>query len=119
MYAIPEKLRDFREAKSLTQKEIAELLNMEQTTYGKIELGRNSLRFETAVEIAAIIEKEITEFTTMPLVANNVTNSTLTNSSVNVNGDVNYSNCNSSVPEKIIEHFEELVVLFRQFLKSK
>lgn len=95
------------------------MLSMEQITYGKIELGKNSLRFETAVEIASIIEKEITEFTTMPLVANNVTNSSLTNSSVNVNGDVNYSNCNASVPEKIFERFEELVILFKQFLKGK
>jgi transcriptional regulator with XRE-family HTH domain len=44
MYAIPEKLKPFREAKGLTQKDIAQMLNMEQTTYGKIELGKTSLR---------------------------------------------------------------------------
>jgi transcriptional regulator with XRE-family HTH domain len=119
MYAIPEKLRDFRKAKGLTQEQIADMLSMEQTTYGKVELGKNSLRFETALKIAKIIEKDISEFTTMPQIINNVNDCTLTNSSVNVNGDVTYSNCNTSVPDKITILIEELLVLFKQYLKNK
>ena len=116
MYAITKKLKEFREAKGLTQSQTAEILNMEQTTYGKIELGKSSLRFETAVAISKLIEKDISEFTTIPLVTNNVTDSSLSNSSVN--GNVSYTNCNAPIPDRIINIFEELLVLFKSYFKA-
>jgi transcriptional regulator with XRE-family HTH domain len=118
MYAIPEKLKEFREAKGLTQVDIANLLNMEQTTYGKKENGRNSLSFETAIAISKIIEKDIMEFTTIPEIVNSLNNSSLTNSSINVIGDVTYNNC-TNVPDKIISLLEETILLFKTHFKSK
>lgn len=113
MYSVPEKLREFRKAKGFSQKALAEMLNMEQTTYGKIELGKNSLRFETAMALSTILEKEITQFTTI----HSATNNTVSYSNVTVNSDVNFSNHNNTISE-IIQSFDKLVFLFDEFLKG-
>jgi transcriptional regulator with XRE-family HTH domain len=56
MHVLTEKLKGF------SQTQIASLLNMEQSTYSKIELGKSNLRFDVAFKIASIIEKDISEF---------------------------------------------------------
>jgi transcriptional regulator with XRE-family HTH domain len=118
MYVITEKLRQFRKAKGLTQPQIAEMLNMEQTTYSKIELAKSNLRYETAIQIAEIVERDVSEFTTIPIINNNVANTTLTHSSVNVNGDVTYNNCNT-LPDKIVVLAEEMLSIVKEYFKAK
>ena len=49
---------------------MGEMLSMEQTTYAKIKLGKSSLRLGTALQIAAIIEKDIHEFVILPPMQN-------------------------------------------------
>lgn len=41
-------LQSLRKNKNLSQSAIAELLNMEQTTYSKIETGRSGLKLDVA-----------------------------------------------------------------------
>ncbi len=93
---------------------MGEMLSMEQTTYAKIELGKSSLRYEMAIQIASIIEKKIYEFTKLPHTNNNLQESNLADS--NVNGDVND---HGSVPDKIVNLFEELLVLFKHHFKNE
>jgi transcriptional regulator with XRE-family HTH domain len=117
LYANSEKLREFRKAKGLSQQKISEMLNMEQTTYSKKELGRNLMSYQTASEIALILGKEIDEFVDNPTIINHINDCTLNNSTVN--GDVVYTNCTTSVPEKIINTLEELIKLVKVNYKQQ
>lgn len=46
------RLRDLREDKDLTQKQIAELLNMSQTGYNQYEIGKNDIPTKILIELA-------------------------------------------------------------------
>lgn len=46
------RLRDLREDRDLTQKEIAEYLHIRQNTYSQYENGHRALPVETLVELA-------------------------------------------------------------------
>jgi transcriptional regulator with XRE-family HTH domain len=120
MYAIPEKLRDFRKAKGLTQEQMANKLSMEQTTYGKVELGKNSLRLETAYKIGEIIDKELSVFATLPQIYKNVNDTSIVDKRENINKEgTAANNYNSLLPEKIIRQLEELLGLFKAYVKSQ
>ena len=47
-----EKIRNLREDHDLTQKELAALLNIEQTTYSKYELGKINIPIEAFIKLA-------------------------------------------------------------------
>lgn len=111
MYVIPLKLKQFREAKGLTQMQIAEMLNIEQTTYSKIELAKSQLRFEMAIQIAIIIKKDLSEFSNMPKIENTVNNGCVP--TANSKGD----NSRIGIPDTIIGKIEELLVLIKQYFK--
>lgn len=64
MYAKPLKLKEFRKEKHLTQEEIANLLFIEYTAYGKIQRGVNGLSYQIALKLCSILEKQIHEFST-------------------------------------------------------
>lgn len=46
------RLRDLREDKDLTQKQIAQLLNMSQTGYNQYEIGKNDIPTKILIELA-------------------------------------------------------------------
>jgi transcriptional regulator with XRE-family HTH domain len=59
---IGEKIRKIREAKNLTQKEVALSLEMDQSQYSKIELGKNDPTTATLEKIAQALGVEIADF---------------------------------------------------------
>jgi len=47
-----ERIRDLREDKDLTQKEIGNILNMSQTGYNQYEIGRNDIPTKVLIQLA-------------------------------------------------------------------
>ncbi|MBQ9964054.1 MAG: helix-turn-helix transcriptional regulator [Clostridia bacterium] len=47
-----ERIRDLREEKSMTQKQIAEILGMSQTGYSKYETGENDIPTAVLIKLA-------------------------------------------------------------------
>lgn len=47
-----QRIRDLREDKDLTQKDIAEILGMSQTGYSKYETGENDIPTEVLIKLA-------------------------------------------------------------------
>lgn len=47
-----ERIRNLRENKDLTQKQIGELLNMSQTGYNQYEIGRNDIPTNVLIKLA-------------------------------------------------------------------
>ena len=58
---IGEKIRKVREAKSLTQKEVALSINMDQSQYSKIEKGKTDPSCTTIEKIAKALNVEVYE----------------------------------------------------------
>ena len=52
--SVSEKLRHYREACALSQKQVADALNIERSTYTKYETGDSEPNLNTLVKIAAI-----------------------------------------------------------------
>lgn len=46
------RIRDLREDKELTQKQIGQLLNMSQTGYNQYEIGKNDIPTKVLIELA-------------------------------------------------------------------
>ncbi len=46
------RLKDLREDKDLLQKDIADILNITQQQYSKVELGINQLNYENLIKLA-------------------------------------------------------------------
>lgn len=59
---INDKIRKLREAKSLTQEEMADLLGITQTAYGKIERGESAVSWKRLNQISIIFEKKLSEW---------------------------------------------------------
>lgn len=53
------RLRDLREDNDLNQKDIAEILNIKQTTYSKYELGKINIPIEAFIKIADFYKTSI------------------------------------------------------------
>lgn len=51
-YMIFENIRNLREDNDKTQKELAEYLNIKQTTYSKYELGKINIPIEMLIKLA-------------------------------------------------------------------
>ena len=47
-----ERIRNLREDKDLTQKQIGQLLNMSQTGYNQYEIGKNDIPTKILIELA-------------------------------------------------------------------
>lgn len=54
-----EHLRALREDKDLKQKDMAELLNIHQTTYSDYELGRSNIPVSTLKQLAAFFNTSV------------------------------------------------------------
>lgn len=48
------RLKDLREDKDLTQKQLGKLLNMSQTGYNQYEIGKNDIPTKILIELAKI-----------------------------------------------------------------
>ena len=70
------------------------------------------MRYETALQIASIIEKELYEFTTSPDTSNILTCSEPGINNMKIDG-----NADGNVAVKIISVFEELLALLKQHFK--
>lgn len=53
------RLKDMREDKELTQKQVAEILNMKQQQYARYESGINEIPFEYIIKLANFYEVSI------------------------------------------------------------
>ena len=47
-----QRIRDLREDNDMSQKQIAELLNISQTAYSKYELGKRNMPIESLIKLA-------------------------------------------------------------------
>ena len=108
-----EKLRQLRETKQLKQETLANLLNISQSNYAKIESGKLSIRLDVLEKLAKVLEitpNELlkTENTTIQLNSNN----NCTNNSNTNNAFVNDIDLLKSL-------YEKLLVAEQQNLKSK
>lgn len=54
-----QRLRDLREDRDLTQKQIAEILGMSQTGYSKYETGENDIPTQVLIKLADFYETSI------------------------------------------------------------
>ena len=54
-----QRLKDLREDKDLTQKQIAEVLNTSHQYYNKYETGKQSITFERVIELAKFYDVSI------------------------------------------------------------
>lgn len=54
-----ENIRNLREDRDLTQKELATLLNIEQTTYSKYELGKINIPIEAFIKLADFYDTSV------------------------------------------------------------
>lgn len=54
-----ERIRNLREDRDFTQKQIAELLSVAQTTYSDYELGKLNIPTPTLVKLALLLETSI------------------------------------------------------------
>lgn len=64
-YKVGEKLRHYREACVLSQKQVADALNIERSTYTKYETGDTEPNLNTIVRLAAIYNVSPTELLPM------------------------------------------------------
>ena len=64
-YKIADKLRHYREACVLSQKQVADALNIERSTYTKYETGDTEPNLNTIVRLAAIYNVSPTELLPM------------------------------------------------------
>lgn len=53
------RIRNLREDKDITQKEMAEYLNIHQTTYSEYELGKSNFSVQALIKIADLFETSI------------------------------------------------------------
>lgn len=54
-----QRLKDFREDKDISQKKIAEILNVAQTTYSDYELGKINIPLNTLKKLALFFDTSI------------------------------------------------------------
>ena len=54
-----ERIRNLREDKDITQKEMAEYLNIHQTTYSEYELGKSNFSIYALIKIADLFDTSI------------------------------------------------------------
>jgi transcriptional regulator with XRE-family HTH domain len=59
--SVNEKIRLIREAKGLTQEQVAEKLEIAPSTYGDIERGENDLKLSKLQKIAEVLEIKLSE----------------------------------------------------------
>ena len=59
--SVNEKIRLVREAKGLTQEEVAEKLDMSKNGYGDIERGNSDVKLSKLKQIAELFEMELSE----------------------------------------------------------
>ena len=52
MIKLYERIRNFREDRDLTQKQVAEMLGMSQTGYSKYETGENDIPTQILIKLA-------------------------------------------------------------------
>lgn len=53
------RIRELREDKDLTQKQIGQLLNMSQTGYNQYEIGKNDIPTRVLVELAKFYDTSV------------------------------------------------------------
>ena len=53
------RIRDLREDKDLTQKQIGDLLNMSQTGYNQYEIGKNDIPTKVLIQLAKFYNTSI------------------------------------------------------------
>ena len=54
-----QRLKDFREDKDISQKKMAEILNVAQTTYSDYELGKINIPLNTSKKLALFFDTSI------------------------------------------------------------
>ena len=54
-----ERIRNLREDKDLTQKQIGQLLNMSQTGYNQYEIGKNDIPTKVLIKLAEFYDTSI------------------------------------------------------------
>ncbi len=102
---VSEKIKEIRLKKEMTQREVAQILNKERTTYNKMELGKADITLDTLEKLSAIFEVEVSHLL-------NLTNSTI-NQPSNI-GALSSNGINSTLTVNIpMELLEELKKAFR------
>ena len=115
MYTVKTKeLQQKRKDKNLSQVTISELLNMEQTTYSKIETGRSGLKIDIAYKLANILDVDLDDIIELPKVHNELKENTFNDSNVSISGSVITNTTEQGLMEKFITLLDEMIGLIRK-----
>lgn len=100
---VAEKLKDHRLAKRMTQEQMADILSVERTTYGKIERGERDLSLDMIEQYATTLG--IDKYSLLGAT------SVYIDSGNNTNGDFSAHGINTTlnlnIPKRVIEEFIE------------
>jgi len=113
---IVSKIRRLRHEKMLTQPQMAELLNLEESVYSRLETGKTCSWAKYLEELLGIFEitplKFFEDIGTAIVIKNNCSN--------NVNGiSDNYNSVKCETCEKLIASKDEQISLLKKMLYSK
>ncbi len=86
--SINSRIRTFREAKGLKQQRMADLLNISQTTYNKIENEQTKIKIDILIKIAEILEVTLDDLVTN----DGNTNIQCQNENANINNQPTFNN---------------------------
>jgi transcriptional regulator with XRE-family HTH domain len=91
------RLRKYREKLRLSQKEVAELIGVSQTTYYNWEADKSSMKIEYTAAIVQVLKIDV--FTLLPAIKSNQSNDSST--------------------EKVRNENEDIHILYRDLISSK
>ncbi|MDF2854663.1 MAG: putative transcriptional regulator [Neobacillus sp.] len=103
---ITERLIKLREEKKLNKKVIAEFLKIDQSTYGKYELGKRQPDYNTLIKLADFYEVSVDYLLGRTCMKNSSNSKAETNASHNL--DI------SSLPDEAIKQVEDYIDYIKQ-----
>jgi transcriptional regulator with XRE-family HTH domain len=106
------KVKSLRETKQLTQEEISGMLNMNQSTYSRFELGETKLDVERLLKLSAILECDPLDLINWDGKYVKITGSA--NANINRIVENQYIHTNADLIRNLEEKLTELVDIIKQ-----
>jgi len=101
-----EELKAIRSSRGLTQQQMADILIMERTSYGKIEKGERGISLDLLEDMATKLDIEPNIL--LRLHGNNINNENAQASNLSLLGNIN-SNLTINLPKEVVDILTELV----------
>lgn len=113
---IAQRIKQYREAKGISQEYIASQLGIAQSNYAKLERADTKLTVERLYELAKILEVDILNL--LPQTSSHVFN--IHDNPNSANGYIeNYSTCQRELFEKLLAEKDRVIALLEQQLSRK